>query len=430
VADDAPATVAVDQLDALVVVLDLVRTGAACTRPDMARRSGFGRTVVTQRVQQLLDSGLLEEGALAPSTGGRAPRELRFCADAGHLLVAEVGATSVEVAVTDLNGALLHRQHGDGDVTHGPDYGLGQVEAVFDAALTARPAGAPPIWGIGVSVPGPVEFATGQPVAPPIMPGWDRYPIRKRLAQRFRVPVWVDNDVNLMALGELRSGLARGEQDVLYIKIGTGIGAGLVSGGRLHRGAQGCAGDVGHVAVLDDPTIVCRCGNIGCLEALAGGAALAREATAAAGSGRSRVLAELAGAGRPLDARDVSTAAQHGDPFSVELLTRSGERMGAMLATLVNFYNPSLIIIGGGVAEAGDLLLAAIRQVVYRRSLPLATRNLRIVQSPLSSTAGLIGASAMVVDELFSRRLLGHWLGSGSPVGKPELATGAGALLP
>ncbi|WP_222267223.1 ROK family protein [Modestobacter marinus] len=156
--DDAPATVAIDQLDALVVVLDLVRT---------------------------FDSGLLEEGALAPSAGGRAPRELRFCADAGHLLVAEVGATSVEVAVTDLNGALLHRQRGDGDVTRGPDYGLGQVEAVFDAALAARPAGALPIWGIGVSGPGPVEFATGQPVAPPIMPGWDRYPIRKRLAQRF-----------------------------------------------------------------------------------------------------------------------------------------------------------------------------------------------------------------------------------------------------
>jgi hypothetical protein len=192
VADDAPATVAVGQLDALVVVLDLVRTGAACTRPGRARRSDFDRTVVTQRVQQLLDSGLLEEGALAPSTGGRAPRELRFCADAGHLLRAEVGATSVEVAVTNLNGALLHRQRGDGDVTRGPDYGLGQVEVVFDAALAARPAGAPPIWGFGVSVPGPVEFATGQPVAPPIMPDWDRYPIRKRVAQRFWVPVWVD----------------------------------------------------------------------------------------------------------------------------------------------------------------------------------------------------------------------------------------------
>src|SRR3954471_1240482 len=139
-ADDAPATVAVDQLDALVVVLDLVRTGAACTRPGRARRSGFGRTVVTQGVQQLLDSGLLEEGALAPSTGGRAPRELRFCADAGHLLLAEVGATSVAVAVTDLNGALLHRQRGDGDVTRGPDYGLGQVGAVFD------PARPPAIW--------------------------------------------------------------------------------------------------------------------------------------------------------------------------------------------------------------------------------------------------------------------------------------------
>jgi glucokinase-like ROK family protein len=254
------------------------------------------------------------------------------------------------------------------------------------------------------------------------MPGWDGYPVRARLARRFRVPVWVDNDVNLMALGELRFGLARGERDVLYIKIGTGIGAGLVSGGRLHRGAQGCAGDVGHVAVVDDAAIICRCGNVGCLEALAGGAALAREAAVAATSGRSALLADLLGTGRRLDARDVSTAAQHGDPFSVELITRSGQLVGRMLATLVNFYNPSLIIIGGGVANAGDLLLAAIRQVVYQRSLPLATRNLRMARSPLADRAGLVGASAMVADELFSRELLGRWIDRGSPAGRPELA--------
>ena len=415
----APAN---DQLDTLVSVLDMVRAGHARTRPELGRRSGLGRTVITQRVQQLIDCGLLEEGALGPSSGGRAPRELRFRADAGHLLVAEIGATTLTVAVTDLAGTLLEQQETAADITRGPQHSLHQVEQMFTAAVTAQPAEAPPIWGIGVSVPGPVEFATGRTIAPPIMPGWDGYPVRERLADAFDVPVWVDNDVNLMALGELRSGLAQGERDVVYIKIGTGIGAGLISGGRLHRGAQGCAGDVGHVAVVDNTSIVCRCGKPGCLEALAGGAALAREATAAAVTGRSPYLAELLNGHQQLDARDVSRAAQHGDPFSVELLTRSGQLVGAMLATLVNFYNPSLVIIGGGVAHSGDLLLAAIREAVYRRSLPLATRNLRIMQSPLSDRAGLIGASAMVVDELLSPQLLAQWIHHGSPAGRPALA--------
>ena len=415
------------ELDTLVSVLDLVRSGAACTRPDLVRRSGLGRTVVTQRVQQLLDARLLVEGALGPSSGGRAPRELAFHADAGHLLVAEIGSTTLTVAVADLAGTLRAQRQVAADVTRGPVATLRDVEAQFRTLLAERAADAPPLWGIGVSVPGPVEFATGHAIAPPIMPGWDGYPVRERLAGTFGVPVWVDNDVNLMALGELRAGLARGERDVVLIKIGTGIGAGLVSGGRLHRGAQGCAGDVGHVAVAaseaeGDADVVCRCGKTGCLEALAGGAALAREAEAAAASGASPYLAALAKEGRALDARDVSDAAQHGDPFSVGLLTRSGRLVGAMLATLVNFYNPSLIIIGGGVAASGDLLLAAVREAVYRRSLPLATRHLRIMQSPLSDRAALTGAAATVVDELLSQELLAHWIPLGSPAGRPELA--------
>ena len=140
------------------------------------------------------------------------------------------------------------------------------------------------LWGIGIGVPGPVEFATGRPVSPPIMPGWDGYPIRERFAARYGAPVWVDNDVNVLALGEWRSGVAAGHDDVVVVKIGTGIGAGIISGGRLHRGAQGSAGDVGHIQVVDDPAVVCRCGNIGCLEALAGW----RGARAARRGGRPR----------------------------------------------------------------------------------------------------------------------------------------------
>jgi glucokinase-like ROK family protein len=415
------ASVIREQLDGLVTVLDLVRSGHARTRPELGRRSGLGRTVITQRVSHLMSSGLLEEGHLGPSTGGRAPRELRFRADAGCVLVAEFGATSVSVGLTDLAGRLVEQHEEPGDIAVGPEAALSRLEQLFDEMLAARPASAPPVWGIGVGVPGPVEFVSGRPVAPPIMPGWDGYPVRERLSERYLVPVWIDNEVNLMALGEFRGGLGRGVRDLVYLKIGTGIGAGLISGDRLHRGAQGCAGDVGHIRVADDGGVVCRCGYTGCLEALAGGAALARDAAAAAADGRSRYLAEFAAIGGRLDASDVARAANHGDPVSVELLTRAGRLIGDMLATLVNFHNPSLILIGGGVAGAGDRLLAAIRQVVYSRSLPLATRDLRITRSPLADRAGLMGAGFMVVDELFSRERLGRWIGSGSPIGQPAL---------
>jgi glucokinase-like ROK family protein len=415
----AAADLPPDQLDGLVTVLDLVRWGEARTRPELGRLSGLGRTVITQRVGQLIESGLVEEGSLGPSTGGRAPRQLRFRAEAGAVLVAELGATHISVGITDLAGKLLQHREQPWDIAAGPDSSLRQVEAAFDE-LRAMP-GNPDIWGIGIGVPGPVEMATGRPIAPPIMPGWDGYPVRDRLSARYGVPVCVDNEVNAMALGEYRAGLGRGVPDLVYLKLGTGIGAGLISGGRPHRGAQGCAGDVGHVAVVDDDAIVCRCGNVGCLEALAGGAALARDATAAATAGRSPMLADRLAEQGKLEAKDVSRAAQHGDPVSVDLLGRSGRLVGTMLATLVNFYNPSLVIIGGGVAASGDMLLAAVRQAVYRRSLPLATRDLRIARSPLDDRAGLMGAGFMVVDELFSASRIGTWITAGTPVGRPEL---------
>jgi len=275
---------------------------------------------------------------------------------------------------------------------------------------------------VGLGVPGPVEFASGRPISPPIMPGWDGYPIRERFAARFDAPVWVDNDVNVLALGEWRSGIAQGHDNVVVIKIGTGIGAGIISDGRLHRGAQGSAGDVGHIQVVDDAAVVCRCGNIGCLEALAGGAALGRHGEAAALEGRSARLRLALDEHGGLTAEDVARAAAFGDPVAVDLLQSAGRRVGHMLASVVNFFNPSLIIIGGGVAQSGDQLLASIRETVYRRSLPLATRDLLIQRSSLGLLGGVIGTSALVVDQLFARESIEHWLPAGLPAGMPEVA--------
>jgi glucokinase-like ROK family protein len=404
-----------EALDALVLVLDEIRLGRSRSRSELAERTGLGRAIVAARVGELVERGLVVEGDPGPSTGGRPPRQLTFNARAGHLLVADLGATSVDVALTTLDGQILGHRDEPAGIESGPEAGLARVEELFDQLVTTTHSVPGRLWGIGIAVPGPVEFATGRPISPPIMPGWDGYPIRERFAARYGAPVWVDNDVNVLALGEWRSGVAAGHDDVVVVKIGTGIGAGIISGGRLHRGAQGSAGDVGHIQVSDDPAVVCRCGNVGCLEALAGGGALARAGEEAARDGRSsRLRTALDQRGR-VTAEDVARAASSGDPVALAMLQGAGRRVGAMLASVVNFFNPSLVVIGGGLANSPDSLLASIRETVYRRSLPLATRDLLIQRSSLGGLAGVIGGAGMVVDQLFSRSAIGTWLAEGEP---------------
>src|SRR5690349_7604968 len=408
-----PAPLPDETLDALVTVLDEVRLGHSHSRSEVADRTGLSRAIVAARLTELLDRGLVVEGEPGPSTRGRPPRRRAFRGDAGHVLVADLGASSIDVAVTTLDGRILGHMDEPADVGAGPDVALARVEALFAQLRSAGRDLPGRLWGIGIGVPGPVEFRTGRPISPPIMPGWDGYPVRERLADRFDAPVWVDNDVNVLALGEWRSGVATGHDNVVVVKIGTGIGAGIIAEGRLHRGAQGAAGDVGHIQVADDPDILCRCGNTGCLEALAGGAALARDGEAAARDGRSPRLADALDARGSVTAEDVARAASFGDPVALELLQAAGGRVGAMLAGVVNFFNPSLVVVGGGVAQSGDALLTAIRETVYRRSLPLATRELLIRRSSLGGLAGVLGGSAMVVDQLFARESLARWAPAG-----------------
>jgi glucokinase-like ROK family protein len=417
-----PAPLPDEALDALVAVLDGVRLGRARSRADLVAATGLSRGVVAQRVGELLERGLITEGDVGPSTGGRPPRQLAFRGDAGHILVADLGATSIDVAVTTLDGRILAHIDEPAEIASGPEVVLARVADLFEDLRAPRRRLPGRLWGIGIGVPGPVEFRTGRPIFPSIMPGWDGYPVRERFAARYAAPVWVDNDVNVLALGEWRSGVAAGHDNVVVVKIGTGIGAGIISDGRLHRGAQGSAGDVGHIHVSDDESVVCRCGNTGCLEALAGGEALGRAGEAAAREGRSARLAAVLDARGLVTAEDVSRAASFGDPVAVAMLGAAGRRVGLMLASVVNFFNPSLVVIGGGVAQSGDMLLAAIREVVYGRGLPLATRDLLIQRSSLGSLAGVIGASAMVVDQLFSRESLALWVEAGAPAGMAEVA--------
>jgi glucokinase-like ROK family protein len=401
----------------LSLVLELVRSRKALSQPEIMRLSGLGRTVVARRVSELKAVGLLEEGELGLSTGGRAPRQLTFHGDAGVLLVAELGASSLAVGVADLTGRLLKgheepaRVFDDAD----PELTLSRVASLFDDLYAGLPVPRPPIWGIGIGVLGPVDAETARPARLPMMPGWGDYPIRELFGSRYGAPVWVDNEVNLMALGEYRQGVGKGIDELIFIKVGQGLAAGIIAGGRLQRGAQGAAGEVGHIRVVEDESVTCWCGNTGCLVQLAGGAAIARDAVDA--TPHSPYLQRVVVSGQPVDARTVAAGAAAGDPACLELLIRAGRYIGQVAAILVNVCNPAMVIIGGAVARAGDPFLAAIRQEIYRQSFPLASRDLRVSLSPLSDTAGLVGAAFMVSDELMSPEHLPAWIDHGTPAG-------------
>ncbi|MCZ2829077.1 ROK family protein [Modestobacter sp. VKM Ac-2986] len=360
-----------------------VRTGRARSRAELVALTGASRNTVTARVDQLIAANLLAEGGRGGSTGGRPPTLLEFNGRAGCVLAVDLGVTSVDVAVTDLSAQVLATVGHPIDIAEGPAAVLAEVDRLAQQVLTEAGLTPEDVCAVGIGVPGPVEFSTGRPVHPPIMPGWHDFPIPSAFA-RYDCPVYADNDVNVMALGEM--GIAGSDEDVLVVKVGTGIGCGIIVDGRVYRGAQGSAGDIGHISVPPPhgQPVVCRCGNENCLEAIAGGGALLRAAVAA---------------GLPVTStRELLELARHGDGPTLELVRDAGRIIGTVLAALVNFFNPHRIVMTGGVAQAGAPLLAGIREAVYGRSLPLAARALEITVSDAPALSGRLGAALMAIE--------------------------------
>jgi predicted NBD/HSP70 family sugar kinase len=369
-------------------VLRLIRAGTAVTRATLAAETGLARSTITQRIDALLSAGLIYEAGDTVSTGGRRPARLAFNHEVAVVLSADLGATHSRIAVSDLAGTPLAERRIDLDIGLGPSPVL---EAVYDQLLELlAESGRRPddVRGVGVGIPGPVAFASGRPVSPPIMPGWDGFSIPDWFAERLGPrPILVDNDVNIMALGEHWAHW-REVPNLLYVKVGTGIGCGIVAGGAIHRGADGAAGDIGHIVVSEHSDVICRCGNIGCLEAVAGGHALARQ---------------LSAAGRPVDgSRGVVELVRSGNPDAIRIVREAGRALGEVLASCVNFFNPRVIVLGGDIGEVHEHLLAGVRETVFQRSLPLATRNLRVVPTALGDRAGVTGAAIMVTEHILS----------------------------
>jgi glucokinase-like ROK family protein len=378
-------------------LLRLLRDQGAISRAELGDRLEMPRPRLLAELERLVALGYVAEAGQAASRGGRRSTlveldpSLRFAA-------VDLGASSVDVEVVDgrLEPVVAYTE--TADIRTGPKAILHRVNELLHKA---RVDGAyERLHAVGIGVPGPVSFRDGVPVSPPIMPGWDRFPVRELLTREHGCPAVVDNDVNIMAVGERHGGVAHSVDDFLFVKIGTGIGCGIYLAGEVYRGTDGCAGDIGHIQV-DAHGPMCSCGNAGCLEALFSGAALAKDATVAARAGSSPALAERLASNGALTARDVAECAMEGDVPCIQLIRDGGRRIGGVLAGLVSFANPSMIVIGGGLAQLGHILLAEIRSVVYRRSLPLATGNLPVVLSELGPRAGVTGAAVLASDVAF-----------------------------
>ena len=370
-------------------VFALIHGDQVRTRAEIGRRTELSRTAVAARVRQLVELGLVVEEIAGATTGGRPAGLLRVNPAGGVVLAASIGASKTKLGVCDLAGGVLAEAGLDLDTAAGPDAVLTTV-ADHLRRLAGEGGRAPmAVRGIGVCIPGPVDVGTGVGVESPLMPGWGGVPIARYLAAP-GIPVLVDNDVNALTLAEQNA--RPGVTELLHVKVSTGIGAGIIAGGELQRGAVGAAGELGHNPVGDGGGVVCRCGNLDCLEAVASGAAL---------------VAALRAAGREVaDVPGVVELVRAGDPEAVRMVRQAGRRIGEVLAVAVNLLNPQVVVFGGDLADAFEPLLAGVRELVYRRAMVPATRALLDQQSALGERAGIIGCAAMALAEVLSPRAI------------------------
>ena len=370
------------------IVLGLLRQQGPISRAELARRSTLSRSTVSSIIATLLASDVVHETGIGNSQGGRRPIMIEFNYQSGFVIGIELGNTTLTVLLTDLAATVLRRVHVPFDITNSPEACIAQVIAQVNLVLKEARVSRAKIVGIGVGVPGPLAYASGRPVAPPVMPGWHDIPLRKLLEDALGMRVFVENDANLGALAEHRWGAAQGCDNVAYLYLGSvGIGCGLILDGRLYRGDIGSAGEIGHLMIEEDGP-ACRCGAFGCLEAIAGIPAILKRAEA------------IGLPCRQID--DVIRLAEQGNRQAVALLESTGEYLGIAIANILNMINPACVAIGGALSEAGELLLKPVRRTLRRRGLAIAVEHVAIVSGALGYEVVAIGAVSIVVHHAFS----------------------------
>lgn len=376
-------------------VLALVRSGQAQTRSEIAAHTGLSRTAVTARVTALLRSGLLVEGDDGASTGGRPAAQLRFDPTAGLVASVAIGRSRTQVAVCDLHGEPLATAELEQEVGATPDEVMPTVVASLRTLLTRVRRRRSDLIGAGVSIPGTVDAEAGVSLSSPIMRGWDGVRLAPYFSGLGGFPVHVDNDAHVMALSE-RSGHLETYDDALVVKASTGIGAGIVTSGRLLRGALGASGEIGHTKTPSARGRTCRCGDTGCLEAVAGGWA---------------IVQGLREKGSPVGhLRELVDQALEGDASARRLIRESGRRAGEVIGGVVNVLNPEVLVLGGDMVRAYDVYVAGVRESLYSHATALATRELEIVPATHGDQAGVVGGAALALEHVLSPRAVDRLL--------------------
>lgn len=371
--------------------LDLVRfTAGGISRAELAQRLNLSRAAMTAIVNDLLESEVIRETEPRNSQGGRPPIILEINAKHGYVIGIDMGASHLGIVLSDFSAQVIDEIEVPFSIADGPDVAISKTDQILLDLLQKNALTLKQISAIGTGVPGPIFTERGVVLSPPLMPGWDGFPIQSTLAGKWDIPVSLNNDAELGALGEWAYGVGRGENHLAYIKVGSGIGAGLLLNGQIYRGSTGSAGEIGHLT-LEENGPLCDCGNTGCLEALAGGKAIARQAQTAVRTGQRTLLSSM-GPIEGLTARDVAAAARRGDLVSQKIIENAGRYLGIAIAGLVNLFNPRVVVVGGGVAQVGDLLLQPIRDTVARRSLQASARTVRINAAVLRRRSTSMGA--------------------------------------
>ncbi|MGC5170254.1 ROK family protein [Microbacterium sp. DT81.1] len=382
-------------------ILELVRSGRATTRRDVQEQTGLSRSTLALRMSQLIAAGFVRESGQAAASTGRPARILSFDEARQLVLSVDIGATHANLALLDAGSQVIMKAQAEIDISLAPEVTFRGLARKLTELIQRSGRPLSEVVGVGVGIPAPVRFSSQRPNYPPLMPAWHDFPIADALGAHLGIPVFVDNDANLMGLGEARQRYPDAPS-LLFVKVGTGIGAGIILHGQPERGIAGGAGDIGHIRVNDSPDAHrCTCGAYGCL------------ATEASGGSIARTLRE--------EGRDVASAAEvsrlvaGGDPRAVALTERAGRMLGDVLATSVALLNPSVLVIGGIMAGQSSVLVDAVRDRVFERTVPLATRELFIATSALGTDAAIHGATHMVIDQTFSARAVDARLQAGRP---------------
>ncbi len=397
-------------------VLNLVRLERADTRQEIERTGAFGRAIVADRLSTLGDLGLVDESGTGITSGGRAPRIVSFCKDRARIVAITLNQSALGVGIADLTGRLLTEHHEPGNLAD-PRACVERIAALI-TWIVSRQAKSPDLWGISISVPGPVLTDPSERFAgktPDFLHGWGDSGLVETLLRQFGAPIWIRSSVETMTMGEMHGGEGQGESSMLFVKIGKRIDAGLVFSGQPYHGASGAVGLIGQLPVTSE-------GRAGTLDAMAGTEMIEMSGRKAAASGESAALVDIEARSQEITANEVCQAAQMGDPASIAIITRSGHLIGGVIATLTSMLDPRLIVLAGSVAQTNDILLAAVRETVYGVSHPLVTRDLRVVRSQMGASAALLGAASIAVKSLFNHSVLKDWIMAGSPQGHPEFA--------